>query len=556
MARTSRRQFDKEHDGAEFLYHVPCTSCGSHDAVGVYADGHTYCFSCGAYATGNESAAAPEQSVKGLIPQGTVKPIPSRHLSAETLDKFSYSIGKHNGKTVHIAPYYDRKGNLVAQHLRGEGKAFAWVGKCKDVQLFGQQLWRDGGKMVIVTEGEIDCMSVSQAQGNKYPVVSVPNGAQGAKKALLSQLDWLEAFDRVVLAFDNDAAGKAAAQSCALIFTPGKAHVCTFPLKDASEMLVSGKVREMISCIWEAKVYRPDGLVSGKELWDELIKPPVQGYLTPYPQMNDMLNGIRKGEFYLFSAGSGIGKSTLVSEIAYHFLVTHGLSIGVIALEESKKRTAERYIGMHLNAPIHRDRGDITESDLEVAFEQVMDNDRFWLYDHFGSTNLDNLMNKLRYMIVALQVDFIILDHISIVVSGLDEGDETERKMIDKLMTRIRSLIEETGAGVLAIVHLKRPDKGKSYNEGRQVSLTDLRGSGALEQLSDAVIAMERDQQSDTESNVSYIRVLKNRHVGTVGVCDRLEYDAESGRLRATSPFETSDEKAKVDTPQEGELDF
>ena len=533
-----------QNQTANFLYHGPCPACGSSDALSHYDDGHTHCFSCNTTTQPKRQQRAEGSDermtkVKPLLPSGDIRPLLKRKLSEETLKKFNYTIGTYKGKSVHIAPYYDPKtGTLIAQKIRFPDKTFTVFGETKNLPLFGQQLWRDGGKMLVITEGEIDALSVSQAQGNKYPVVSIPNGAQGAKKAILNNLAWVESYERVILAFDMDEAGRAAAQECALLLTPGKARIANLPLKDASEMLQAGKVKVIINCIWDAKVYRPDGLVSGKDLLNDLLTEPKEGYKTPYHYLNEKIKGIRKGELYLFSAGSGIGKSTLVNEIGYHFLMEHKLSLGVIALEENKKRTAERYAGMYLNKPIHVDREGVTKEDLERAFEAVLNTDNFWLYDHFGSTNLDNLLGQIRYMVVALGCDFVILDHISIVVSGLDDTDGDERRLIDKLMTKLRSLIEETGVGVLAIVHLKRPEGGKGFTEGRQVSLSDLRGSGALEQLSDVVIALERNQTDEHNQNTAFIRVLKNRPVGLVGLCDRLEYDQKTGRLNAEKHFD------------------
>ena len=564
-----------------FLRHESCTACGSSDAMSVYSDGHSYCFSCQAYVRGDGDRAGgkdmcAEVSVKtvGLIPAGRYKALPKRHLQEVTLAKYGYTIGEYRGRSVHIAPYYDQSGALCAQHLRFPDKTFAWLGTPRGVQLFGQHLWAGGSKMLVITEGEIDTLSVSQVQDNRYPVVSIPSGAPGACRAILDNLAFVESYERVVFAFDNDAAGKKAAQECAAVLSPGKARICTFPLKDASDMLQAGRVKDIITCIWEAVPWRPDGLIAGKDLWEDLIAPPRQGYTTPYPLLDCMTQGLRKGELCLFTAGSGIGKSTMVNEIGYHFMTQHGLSIGIMALEESRKRTAERYIGMALNRQIHLNRDGVDDEQLRQAFDDTINNDRFWLYDHFGSTDLDNLMAKIRYMIVALNVDFVILDHISIVVSGLDDIAESERKLIDKLMTRLRSLIEETGAGVLAIVHLKRPEGGKSFNEGRQVTLTDLRGSGALEQLSDVVVALERNQQVKGEdSNCSLVRVLKNRPAGTVGECDTLIFNSDTGRLTAKAVFPAFDEaeapqkqraikqhQQKSTPPQEaimeGELDF
>lgn len=100
--------------------------------------------------------------------------------------------------------------------------------------------------------------------------------------------------------------------------------------------------------------------------------------------------------------------------------------------------------------------------------------------------------------------------------------------------TRLRSLCEETGKTIIAITHLKRSDK-KVYNEGAQVSLTDLRGSASIEQLSDVVIALERNQQGDTP-NQAIMRVLKSRPTGRTGIADTLQYNSDTGRLLPVDP--------------------
>ena len=467
------------------------------------------------------------------VPVDAFMALKARGITQETCEHFGYGIGKAGGKYCHIAPLYDHEGILVAQHLRFEGKEFRWRGSASEAVLFGQTLWRRGGRKVIVTEGEIDCLSISQLQGNKWPVVSLPNGASSGAKYIRASLEWLESFDEVVFAFDMDEPGQKAAKECALLLSPGKAKIARLPMKDANECLVAGKGKELIDALWGAVPYRPDGIRSGAELWEDIKKPPPAGYEIPYPGLNDKLGGVRLGELVLFTAGSGIGKSTIVNEIAYHLMMTHGLTLGVMALEENPARNARRYLGIHLNKPLHLPaaHASVPEADLKAAFDAVMGNGKWYIYDHFGSSDIDTLLSKLRYLAVGLGCKAIVLDHISIVVSGLDESEgESERKVIDKLMTRLRSLIEETGILVLAVVHLRRPDKGKSYNEGRPVSLTDLRGSGSLEQVSDVVVSLERDQQGD-EPDEATIRVLKNRPLGITGLAGTVRYDRETGRL-------------------------
>src|SRR5690606_10122518 len=145
-----------------------------------------------------------------------------------------YGITKWRGKTVQVAPYYFR-GTLTAQHIRTPDKEFFWTGEAKHLELFGQHLWRNGGKRIVVTEGEIDCLTVAQVFGLNWPVVSVPNGAQSAKKYIQQNLEFLEAFEEIVLAFDNDEPGRQAAEECASILTPGKVKIANWgPYKDAS----------------------------------------------------------------------------------------------------------------------------------------------------------------------------------------------------------------------------------------------------------------------------------------------------------------------------------
>lgn len=468
----------------------------------------------------------------------TIVPLKARGITLETCQHFGYGVGKYKGGGVcHVAPFCDAHGSLVAQHIRLEGKDFKWLGSAKQALLFGQHLWKAGGRKVVVTEGEIDCLSLSQLQGNKWPVVSLPNGAQAGAKAIRASLEWLEAFDEVVLAFDMDEPGQVAAKECAAILTPGKAKIARLPLKDANECLMQGKSKELLDCLWQAIPFRPDGIRAGADLWEDILKPPPTGYEIPYPELNARLHGLRMGELYLFTAGSGIGKSTIVNEIAYHLKTEHKLPLGIMALEENPARNARRYLGIYLNKPLHLPEvhAAVSKDELQAAFNAVMGDDKWWIYDHFGSSDIDTLLNKLRYMAVGLGCKVIVLDHISIVVSGLDEaGGESERKTIDRLMTKLRQLIEETGIMLLAVVHLKRPDKGKSYNEGRQVSLTDLRGSGSLEQVSDAVISLERDQQGDAPDK-AFIRVLKNRTVGDCGPSGCVRYQKDTGRLLACS---------------------
>jgi hypothetical protein len=150
----------------------------------------------------------------------------------------------------------------------------------------------------------------------------------------------------------------------------------------------------------------------------------------------------------------------------------------------------------------------------------------------FGSTAGENLLEKIRYLIKVMDCKWIFLDHLSIVVSDIHEvGDE--RKNIDSIMTQLKTLSEETKANIHCIVHLSRPGGGKSHEQGEPVSLSHLRGSHSIAQLANAVIAFERNQQSENvkEQNLMRTRALKNRYAGKLGPMGYLAYDDKTTLL-------------------------
>ena len=457
---------------------------------------------------------------------GQATDLPKRALREETLRKFKYHVSGRE----EAANYYSSSGALVAQKIRTPDKDFYVLGDLKAAGLFGEQLWESGGKRLVITEGEIDAMSYAQATGMTWPVVSVPNGAAGASKAIKKSLEFVESFDEVVFMFDSDKPGKEAALECAALLRPGLAKIVELPLKDASDMLVAGRGKELRDSVWQAKTYRPDGIIEGKDIdMSELLKPVQPGFEIPYPGLQQKLRGLRKRELVMICAGSGIGKSTLARELGSHLVCEHKQRVGWIMLEESWRKTAQALAGIRFNQPV----GDIMEnpnvlSEAEWATAQEEIYNRCAFYDAWGSTAVDNLISKMRYLAVGCDADFIVLDHISMVVSGLDVD---ERKTLDILMTRLRQFCEQTGVGVIGISHLRRNTSKESFNDGASVSLTDLRGSAAIEQLSDVVISAERDQQAEEGSNVAQLRVLKNRPYGFVGTAGHCQYVNTTGRL-------------------------
>ena len=454
--------------------------------------------------------------------------IRTRKLTEDTCKKFNVRVDA--GPVIRF-PYYSG-GKVVAYKERDQSKNFTWQGKNEDHQLFGQQNF-GSGKTVVITEGEMDALSVWQARPN-WPVVSVPNGAQGARKALQYQLKYLLGFDEIVLMFDNDEAGVQAAEECVGLFPSDRVFIATLgAYKDASEAIQAGDSDAIRQAVWNKRSYVPQSIIDGRDLFD-LVSSPLNGRDADYcfDSLNSVTGGLRLGELVTITAGSGTGKSTLCGEIAVS-LIKQNQSVGYIALEESVKRTGLRLMTVSANKPLHLNN-EIGDQALRDSFQDTLGSGRVYLRDGFGSVDPDSLLNDIRYLVKTNEVKWIILDHLSILLSGNESNDE--RKMIDVVMTKLRSFVEETGIGMILISHLRRAQGDQGHEDGAKVSLGQLRGSHSIAQLSDLVIALQRNiAAGDCRSELV---VLKNRFNGQTGPAGQLAYHPETGRLQPALDFE------------------
>ena len=526
----------------------PCEECGSSDAKVLFDDGHSFCFSHEEVYFNNQyeedidmelahslsDTPLPAPSVRGFF-----SAIKDRNIDKETCEKYGVRISTDaSGKVLeHLYPYYDRNNSLLAYKVRKvETKEFSSqpagaLGRCT---LFGEQLFKGGGKYITVCEGELDALAAYQMMGSKWPAVSIRDGAASAVRNCKNSYNSLNSFENIVLCFDNDEHGQKAAQQVAAIFEPNKCRIMAMSLKDASDYLKANKQEEFLKTWWDARVYTPAGIINLKDFGPELYNEShQQTCLYPFNGLNEKLYGIRTGELVTVTAGTGTGKSSVMREMMHYILRNTTENIGVISLEENVRSTIFHLMSVEANARLYirEVREGFPRQELEQWQKNTVGTGRFFAFDHFGSVGTEEILARVRYMVKALDCKWVFIDHLSILVSGLEGQDE--RRNIDVLMTKLRSLVEETKCALLLVSHLRRTSSDTGHEEGREVSLAHLRGSQSIAQLSDAVIALERDQQADDPNvaNTTTIRVLKNRYAGETGVACHLFFNKDTGRL-------------------------
>tara|TARA_R110000824_G_scaffold61109_3_gene162869 strand:- start:1627 stop:3315 length:1689 start_codon:yes stop_codon:yes gene_type:complete len=533
-----------------------CASRGqdsSQDNLAVYDDGHKYCFAC-EYRENSKGTTMKTSSKPSKFYSGN--PVSSRGITEKTMRMYGYETISKDGKRAEIASFY-RDGKIIAQHLRGPNKTFRWVGESSAPTLWGQHLWKNtGGKRLVITEGEYDCMTVNQLFNNKWAVVSLPNGAAGAVKAIKDNLEFVSGYDEIVLMFDTDQAGQEAAQSVAEFLPPSKCKIATLPYKDANECLQKNDSQAVITAVWEAQQYSPDEILHVKNI-ESTVNVNSNVFPFPFNSLTEFLVGQRSGEITLWASGTGSGKTTIIRELIHDHLI-NGRSVGAIMLEEAPQETMDDMVSLMINKPVRVIRASRMMNELRTKLGQEpinmsiiddltdeeyaearasLDETSFYIYDHLGNNGLKNLCSRMEYMAVSLGVEVIVLDHITAAATGLMGGDKdyeggsSERLLIDNIMKEFRALVSRTGVRIDVISQLKKTNK--AYEEGDRITLQDLRGSGSLSSVPNTVIGLERDRQNpDTMiANTTTIRVLKNRLTGRAGVASCLYYDHANGRL-------------------------
>ena len=527
--------------------HLPCPECDSSDALSLYDDGHTFCFACKAYSAG---VIEMDHYRKPFNAPQADTPWSERKISTAVTDYYDVVAGESYVKF----PYFDAAGIRRASKIRAAGKEFSTEGDFRECSLFGMHTLNKAGSAksestIIVTEGEADAMAAFQMankisprsnniiskQGTAIvPCVSIKNGAASAEKDFKNHLEFLERFSRVYICFDSDDAGEKPVERCAKLLRPGKAYVVKLEHKDPCEYSKRGLAQEFLAHLKDAKCYTPAGICNAANDFDALwSEQNLSSIAFPWPKLQSKTLGTRGREIVTWAAGTGVGKSSILRELQHHYLKNTDSNMGIIALEESVDRTRRGILSVEASDRLHLNEvfAKYSKEEIRKHFANTLGTGRVFIYDHFGSLEMDDLLNRVRYMVQGLDCRVIFIDHLSILVSGLDISDE--RKAIDRTMTMLRQVTEETGCSIHLVTHLRRLGSDRSHEEGVEVNLSHLRGSHGIAQISDSVISLERNTQSDdpVECNTTTVRVLKCRYTGDVGIVDKLFYDKATGRM-------------------------
>jgi archaellum biogenesis ATPase FlaH len=527
-----------------------------------------------------QSQEVQKETVEDVL-QYPFKDIPDRKIRKETCERFGVRAGlsEEDGESIvaYYFPSFNQKGKVTgfskldltkSKEEKGHWTALPRGGVSISNKLFGQNVCEALNRKhnnVIVTEGQIDALSTYQAlmdnvKGTKYEglepfVCSIPMGTANAVESILHNEDFVKSFDAFTMFFDDDHAtvaeakkgvvkGHEAREAVAGALVGSGVSVMTLctpdGYKDASDMLQAGKSQELAKLVqFDKKPYSIEKIVKAssvpvEELWK---KRPEGIYVPEFPKLMKMLHGFRTGELIVLTAPSNVGKSTITSKFGSAFIKA-GEKTAMIFLEETKVETLQRMVAAELKLNYNNYREEplkyTTKEEITRVYDEINNGDKLVMLDHFGSMEIDTFMEKIKHMHLVEGCRYIIIDHLSMLLSGLES--ENERKDLDIAMTSLAAFCAANDVCIIAVSHINRtaaeqykPQKGQEDKAfWVKVSKEMMRGSSSLEQLSWCVLGLEPEILPDRSRGRVRLTCLKNRTFSHMGVADTFTIDPDT----------------------------
>lgn len=446
--------------------------------------------------------------------------IPHRGLSAATLKFYDIKTKLIDGKPFEIGFRYPH-GGLKIRSV--EEKKFRSEGSMSTPGLFGKDKFDPGSKpSITITEGEFDAPSIYEAVRSKTAAVSVRSSSQ-AKRDCVADYDYINSFDKIYICFDNDEPGQKAAREVSALFDFNKVyHVKFTKYKDASDYFQHGEV-DSLELIWRnARRYSPDNIISTFEEIAHSLKESKEDEIGTYPftGIQTATYGLHRGEVIVFKGLSGIGKTEILRAMEHHLLKTTKSNIGIIHLEEDNGTTVKAIAGYELDQPATLPDCGLSQEDILNGYKQAVSGDdrRVHLYSSFELEDENVLLDNIRFLVTAAGCEFIFLDHITWLATGMEKEDE--RRKLDRISQKLKLLAKELRFCLIMISH--------TNDEGRT------RGSRNIENAANTMIHLSRDKISPDETirKTTYFMIEKVRLGGQTGPAGRAILDTDTGKLK------------------------
>ena len=455
-----------------------------------------------------------------------------RGIQKSIMENHGAYFTEHEGKeTVHFQ-YPNATKHKDQSLAKKEPRHITVSGKLDS--FYGQEDYF-GGKVLTVTEGEEDRLSVIQMMGD-YATVSVPS-AKPSAEFWANTKTFVESFEKVVLSVDQDEAGDKLAQKFYSLYPSKTYRVNHGKYKDANDFLKAGDYAGYKSAWWSASKMKPDGFVSSPDQWEKIVKEetPYEFVPTPIEALNRKIRGFVKGGITVIKALPGTGKTTIFRYFQHDLIKNSEAKIAILHMEEMKSTTGRGLVTYEMGVNVST-RGDaeangVSEDQVVETLKDLTKDDRFITFDIDPHDPIQDTLDKIKICREVYGVDYIFLDHLQRL--AYLSGVENATSGLTSLAVKIVDMTRKDAFSVIAISHVNN-DGATKYAK-------------AVEEEAIVVLELSRDGKSEdpNERDTTYIEVTKNRPFALLGDGGCLTYDHDT-----TTVSEKNSEVHKVATPK------
>lgn len=455
-----------------------------------------------------------------------------RKISKATVDYAG--LGCDNKGNIEF-PVYNQNDVLKTVKLRparkidkNKGEIKCWVQKDTDHSndLFLMHLANPQFPLLI-TEGGIDALAAIESGWRN--TVSIPLGA-GNTKFIDDLWDWLEQFDTIIVAGDNDEAGRKFNKECIARLGQHRTRALELPqsftkpngskvaVSDINETLYWYGKEKVLECITEAIEKPIPTVIDFSDVKDFNLEE-LAGINTGLAEVDKVLMRLFSTSLTVLFARGASGKTSLTNQIIaealdqdkHVFLYSQELSNQMtsnwILYSIAGRRNINSFISKE-GAPYYRVTNEARKKILDYY------RNRLYIYRDGGSIDIDDILETAKVCVQRQNASVIVLDNLTTISCKNCESDLNRQTLI---VQKCVNFAITYNVSVILCAHSRKTHEG--------LGMDDIAGTSNVANLAGRVLALERNGD-----NVS-LKIVKDRFLGKNGVVIPLAFDYPSRRF-------------------------
>jgi twinkle protein len=415
---------------------------------------------------------------------------------------------------------------------------------------------------IIITEGEIDKLSIDEVKDWRGTALSVPQGAPNVGDDTSNYFHFLDHASELlegkefIIATDNDPNGQYLKDELIKRLGRERCHIVEFPAdcKDISDVLTKhgkDKIKDIIASADQLKI---PGIITIEDIAEEsfdLFKNGAdKGQSTGWENLDEHYR-VKKGLYTTITGSPGSGKSTFVDNLMINLIKNSGWKFLVSSFENIPakyhlKKLVQKYTGQEVD----KDKpGCISESEYKQTQEILKDHITFNYPDRWTP---DKLLENARRMKYIQDIDAVIIDPFTELDLELPKGSNpTDR--IGAILTQFRQICKKLNIHLFLVCHptkmqsikTHRLDNGILLKGHRPVRAYDISGSANFYNKGDAILSIYK---VDGEPTTVFIQKIRFQEIGKTGFC-QFKFDETSRTFKRFYDSYKHEDKA-ISEPQ------